>query len=113
MSHYDRAKQFAPFDALKGLKEALKMKEYQHDRQQKGDIPEEQIAIISSVLLKVEKKDIVRLFYFSDGYNKRIEGKAEIDIIQQNIKIDSEKISFEDILDIKILKTAKAEKKEK
>ena len=30
MPRKDRAKQFAPFDALKGLQEALKIKEYEH-----------------------------------------------------------------------------------
>lgn len=31
MSREDRAKQFAPFDALKGLQMALRKKEYEHE----------------------------------------------------------------------------------
>ena len=31
MSRSDRAKQFAPFDALKGLHETIKIKEYEHE----------------------------------------------------------------------------------
>ena len=35
MSPKDRAKQFAPFDALKGLGDALRIKEYENERVQK------------------------------------------------------------------------------
>ena len=43
MPRGDRARQFAPFDALKGLQQALRLKEYEHDRIEKGDITEEKI----------------------------------------------------------------------
>ncbi len=32
MSRLDRARQFAPFEGLKGLQEALKKKEIEHDK---------------------------------------------------------------------------------
>ena len=31
MPRVDRAKQFAPFDALKGLQDALRVKEFEHE----------------------------------------------------------------------------------
>ena len=37
MPRGDRAKQFMPFDALKGLKQALREKEIEHES---GDFPE-------------------------------------------------------------------------
>ena len=43
MPRIERARQFAPFDALKGLSEALRIKEYEHDRILKGDLSEEKI----------------------------------------------------------------------
>lgn len=43
MSRADRAKQFAPFDALKGLKEAMKRKEREHDEKLKNKIKHENI----------------------------------------------------------------------
>ena len=67
MSRQDRAKQFAPFDALKGLHEALKLKEYEHDRMIKGDIPPEQIEVISKILLELKKNDVIKVKYFYDG----------------------------------------------
>ena len=57
MPRKQRAKQFAPFDALKGLHEALKIKEYEHDRILKGDIPPEQIENISKILLELKKDE--------------------------------------------------------
>ena len=34
-----------PFDALKGLQKALRLKEYEHEKKYKGDLSEEKIAI--------------------------------------------------------------------
>ena len=80
MPRKDRAKQFAPFDALKGLQEALRLKEYQHDRTIKGDIPEEKIEAISKTLLELEKDDLVEVQYFYDGYYKTLIGSGTPDL---------------------------------
>ena len=42
MPRENRAAQFAPFDALKGLSEAIKLKEYEHDRVALKELSEEQ-----------------------------------------------------------------------
>ncbi len=103
MRREDRAKQFAPFDALKGLHEALKMKEYEHDRCLKGDIQEEKIIEISSIIQKIDKHTLIEVDYFFDGYTKNIKGYAIVDVPFQTLKFDKLIISFDDILDIKIL----------
>ena len=54
MPRVDRAKQFAPFDALKGLQDALRVKEYEHERVQRGEVQEEQASKISKILLRLE-----------------------------------------------------------
>ena len=100
MSRKDRAKQFAPFDALKGLHEALKLKEYEHDRIAKGDVSQEQIELISRTLLDLEKNDVVEVKYFLDGYNKIITGKARVVILSQELKINNIKVSFDDIIEL-------------
>lgn len=100
MPRKDRAKQFAPFDALKGLQDALRLKEYEHERGLKGDIQEEKIAEISKTLLEIQKNEMVKLTYFFDGYYKEITGKAKVDIINQEIKVDNIKVNFSDIFDI-------------
>ncbi|MGN0798717.1 MAG: hypothetical protein ACI4L7_04080 [Christensenellales bacterium] len=43
MPRWERAKQFAPFDALKGLREALRVKEREHDELLKNKIKHEKI----------------------------------------------------------------------
>ncbi len=103
MSRADRAKQFAPFDALKGLQEALRLKEYEHERSLKGDIQEEKILEISSVIKNLKKNDLVEVVFFEDGYNKKIKGKSIVDIIDGFIKINEKVIKFDNILDITLL----------
>ena len=105
MSQGARAKQFAPFDALKGLQNALRMKEYEHDRSQKSDLSEEKILKISKVLQEIQKNDLVFARYFCDGYEIELSGKAKVDIPFQTIEIDNKKISFDDLIDLKILKS--------
>jgi len=103
MSRQMRAKQFAPFDALKGLQDALRLEEYKHERSEKGDIPQEKIEKISKVLSTIEKGDIVEVIYFLDGYNKTIKGKSKVDIIEQKIYVDDKVITFDDIYELKKL----------
>lgn len=100
MPRKQRAKQFAPFDALKGLHEALKLKEYEHDRMEKGDITPEQIENISKLLVDLKKDEVVKVKYFYDGYNKELTGKSRVDILEQTIKVNDILIPFEDIIEI-------------
>ena len=53
MPRKDRAKQFAPFDALKGLHDALRLKEYKHEKVAKGEMSEDDAKAISDVLTKI------------------------------------------------------------
>ena len=50
MNRQDRAKQFAPFDALNGLREALAKKEYDLGKVERGDHSEELDSEISEKL---------------------------------------------------------------
>jgi len=95
-----RAKQFAPFDALKGLQEALRMEEYKHERIEKGDISQEKIEEISKVISEIEKDDLVEVSYFFDGYYKTLKGKARVDIIEQKLKVNEKTIMFDDITEL-------------
>ena len=51
----DRAKQFAPFDALKGLQEELRKREERLTRIQKRELSEETQAEIGKELIKIRK----------------------------------------------------------
>ena len=102
MSKSDRAKQFAPFDSLKGLQEALRMKEYEHDRMQKGDISQEKLNELTKILLEYKKNDIVKLSFYVDGYIQEKIGKIKVDFVSRIIIFNNIKISFDDIVDISI-----------
>ena len=104
MSKSDRAKQFAPFDALKGLHDALKMKEYEHDRMQKGDLSSEKLAEMTKILLDYKKSDALKVRYFSDGYYKEKIGKAKVDFAMRTVNFDGLKLTFDDIFDVSIEK---------
>ena len=101
MSKAERAKQFMPFDALKGLNQALRLKEYEHEKTIKGDLSEEKILEISSTLLELKNKDEVECFYFDDGYEKTIKGKVKLEIEMGFIVIENLKIELEKITNIK------------
>ena len=61
MKRSDRARQFLPFDSLKGLQQALRVKEYENERTLKGDLSEDTIKKISDNLLLIEKNTFVRV----------------------------------------------------
>lgn len=101
MSRELRAKQFNPFDALKGLHEALRLKEYEHDRILRGDLSEDKIQEISKTLSNLKKGDFVSLIYFYDNHEWQTEGACKINYDLKQIEIEKKKISFDDIIDIK------------
>lgn len=101
MPRQDRAKQFAPFDALKGLQDALRLKEYQHERINKSQVQEEKADEISKVLINLEKGDRACVTYFENGHNKNLSGEVKLLIDQRILKVGSNKINLDDVLDIK------------
>ena len=108
MPRQNRAPQFAPFDALKGLHEALRLAEYEHERIVKGEISEEQAEKISTVLQQVNKNTKVKLKYFYDGYERTFEGKIRVDVYEQIIEFGGKKYNLDCLLDIEILNIIQA-----
>jgi len=101
MSRSDRAKQFAPFDALKGLQDTLRIKEYEHERIICGEMSEDEIKEISAVLSCIQKDDEVWLEFFRDGHSIELTGKARLEPLKQTIYVGAFEISFDDIKKIK------------
>lgn len=100
MSRQNRAKQFAPFDALKGLQNALRVKEYQAEMIQKGELQEEKINEISKILTDCDKNTKAKVVFFEEGHNKELSGKIKPIYEDQILDVDGKKIKFENILDI-------------
>ena len=100
MSRQDRAKQFAPFDALKGLQDALRIKEFEHERVQRGEIQEEKANEISKTLISLEKNSKVNATYFENGHYYNIAGRAKLFIEEGTIEIEGKVISLSDLFEL-------------
>lgn len=104
MNREERAKQFAPFDALKGLQDALRLKEYSHERVKRGDMDEEKMMELSRTLLRIDKNDLVEVLFYKGEHTLKEMGKISlIDYTLQYLKINKRKIIFDDIIDIKFV----------
>ena len=103
MSLNDRARQFLPFEALKGLKDAIRIKEYEHERITKGDLSEDMINKISDIFMNYERTQTYKIKYFIDGRYEYVTGKMKLNPTSRFVIINDIKISFDDIMDINII----------
>ena len=96
MDRADRAKQFMPFDALKGFQEALREKE--RVRVSKRILSEEEREELNRELSRIGKMDMVEAEYFQDGEYVSVKGMVS-GINQQEgwLRIVNMQIRFEDI----------------
>lgn len=106
MNREDRAKQFAPFDALTGLREALKRKESEHERQAKKELSEDEIAKINDVMTSLEKGDVVRLTrYYNGRYIVIEDALIGIDAVSHKLLLKNVCIPFSDIMSMEKLRS--------
>lgn len=99
MSREDRAKQFMPFSALKGHKEALRKKE--KIIVPKMELSDEYAEELNRKLQQVKKNDIVTVVYFCNWeYVKQTGMVARIDETARILRVVNTKIMFDDIYDV-------------
>jgi len=104
MTRQERAKQFAPFDAMKGLQEALREREEIHSRVEKHDVSEEDAERNSVVISKLEKGMSIRVECWRAFHDIVLTGTlTELSIPFRYIKINGEKLVFDDIYRIEII----------
>ena len=97
----ERAKQFMPFAAVKGLNEALAKKERELGLVKKAEMSEEMAEELDAKLALLKKEDIVTAVYFCKGEYRSISGELMLlDDANRILGIDDTKIAFEDILNI-------------
>ncbi len=102
MSRSDRAKQFMPFDALKGLKQALREKEIEHERKAQVEFSEEESKRISDTLSEIRNDSEISLTYYDNGYNHIVSGSAKLKRNDGIIQVNGQNIRIESIVSIKI-----------
>ena len=105
MTRLERAKIFAPFDAMKGLQEALRVQEEKLRRTPRREICEEDITRNSAVLLNLKRGMEVEISYWKDNHDVLQRGK--ITFISRTfdgyLELDHEPVGFADIYEIKVL----------
>ena len=88
-----------PFDALKGLRQALKEKEKIVTK--KIDLTQEDIEEISKTLSQIKKRQMVSVTYYDgENYTKIVGLVAKIDTVMKVLTVVQTDIKFEDILEI-------------
>lgn len=104
VNRQDRAKQFMPFDALKGLQEELRIREERRTRVEKKTLSEEQIEKISALLYRIRNGSKVAITFYSRGHYLSIDGYiSEVNQIYGYIKLGNEKVFFDDIYKLRII----------
>lgn len=104
MNREDRAKQFAPFEALTGLRDALRRVELEQERVEKIEVSEYRAEQLSKTLNKIEKGKTVRATYYNEGFYIDVQGVvSSIDRTFKYIVIGEGKIYFDDLYELKII----------
>ena len=104
MPRAQRAKQFAPFDALTGLSLALAAKRREMGLHEKLLLSEEEKERINEALIKAEKGTLVAVTYFHEGENLHLSGRVtERSEIYRYLAVEDLKIAFDDLITLKIL----------
>ena len=97
-----RAKQFLPFDALKGLQEALREKE--QEQEEKIELSEESLLELNNSFNKIEIGSKVKIKFYKNNKYVEISGTiTNIDYIKKKIQIENFlNINISDIVSISI-----------
>ena len=105
MNRSDRAKQFMPFDALNGLREALRRKEEELERDERREPNEEEAAAINDALNALERGDRVMLRHYSGGrYIVTEDVAVSVMPAAKCLYLKNSRVAFGDIIELKILK---------
>lgn len=89
-SSVSRAKQFLPFDALKGFSEALREKEIEYE--EKRDLSEESLIELNDKFNQIEKGDYIKIKYYKNGRYIGIKGiVTNIDYTKKKIQINKDR----------------------
>ena len=100
--HADRAMQFAPFAALKGYYESIRMQE--RITESRKELSEDEVEAISNTLNKLRVGTTVKIRYYDIDAYTNIEGVVtEINPPYRRLKVVKTAIPFDDIYTIELL----------
>lgn len=103
LTRLERAKLFAPFDAMKGLKEALRDREERHARVARHEISDEQAEENSRAILRLERGMEIEVYCHDNFHDVVIRGRVTgLDLARKMLSLDGENILFDDIYAVSI-----------
>lgn len=98
-----RAKQFMPFAAVRGLEQALREKERELRRVERAELSEEMGKGLDGVLRRAEAGARLCVTYYRDGEYARLTGNMEkLDAESGFLILSGEKIPLEDLLEAEL-----------
>lgn len=101
MPAFQRAKQFMPFAAVKGLEKAIAEQDQLLNRVDEVELGEEQIQRINEELKHLAKGNMVSIRFYNDGRYQTLEGIVEqIDSAWSTIRVSKTAIPVKRILDV-------------
>ena len=101
MNNVERAKQFLPFDALKGLREELAAREKKRLRRDRVTLSDTQQAEISDALSVLKKGSRVTITRYFDGqYVTETHVVVKIDALERFLLTENTKIYFDDLFSV-------------
>lgn len=104
MTRKDRAKQFMPFDAMKGLKEALQDREERHNRVERHGVSEETQEKLSILLNRADRGMRVWISHYCCFHDIEQKGTiTQIDKVYRVLWLGEIKVYFDDIYDMEIM----------
>ena len=94
-----RAKQFAPFDALKGFSDAIRNTEGRRFIEERIKLSEDQLADLDERIHSVKKGDRITITYYCNGHYVSFSGKFEkLDELFRMIQVSGQKLLMDDII---------------
>ena len=98
-----RAKIFQPFDALPGFREALQLKEWEHESCPMPDLVEGARDEMDRVLQELQPGQVVRIRYHEDGhYHDVVSAFRKVDAIYRRILLEEQSVSLDAIVQLQL-----------
>ncbi len=103
MTRSERARQFAPFAALRGFEDMIREVE-RTVKEPKRELTEERAAALSRTVSALKKGDMVRVKYYeNEGYTVKEGAVSGIDPALKKLTVVKTRISFEDIYELEAI----------
>lgn len=103
MNREERAKQFQPFDALKGLREELKLREMRVLEEEKRLLAEEEAAVLSRRLAALRGGELVEFSVYDRGHYRQGEGRVVgLDRNEGYLRLENERLCLLDLYRLRV-----------